>query len=234
MMKPDWNQSAPAATPLTDVTQVWRVRLDALPGDPAQFEARLAPDELQQAQNFRHAESRARFVCARVALRELLGARLSIAPAVVRFVHTDHGKPQLHAAHASDLQFNVSHSGNCVLVALAKKFAVGVDVEFCRPMPDAIKLAERFFAPDEAAALRRHVEPALSAAFFRLWTRKEAQLKATGAGITGGLADTCSLPGPWTVAEFEASPDHPAAVAIRAESMPVSFHDLTAALVMRH
>jgi 4'-phosphopantetheinyl transferase len=230
-MQPDWIHAAPAATPLTDAAQVWRVRLAALPADSSPLEKWLAPDELQRAQTFRHAESRARHVCARAALRELLGTRLNIDPSEVRFVHTNHGKPQLQATHASNLQFNVSHSGQCVLVALAQKFAVGVDVEICRPRPEAIKLAERFFAPDESAALRQLAEPALSTAFFSLWTRKEAQLKATGDGIAGGLANTSNLPGPWTVVEFEAAPEHPAAVAIRSDAMPVTFHDLTESLV---
>ncbi len=226
-MKPDWPNAVPAVTPLTEAVQVWRVRLAPLHAIQAGLEASLTPEEIKQAEAFRHAESRARFVGARAALRELLAAQLRLPPAAVRFVRTERGKPQLHPEHGSSVQFNVSHSGGLALLALARGVEVGVDVETQRPVPQAFELAQRYFAPEEAGALERLPEAGRDEAFLRLWTRKEAQLKATGSGLADSLATTHALPGPWTVVEFMAEADHPAAIAIRAAQARITFHDLT-------
>lgn len=223
-MKPDWPNAVPAVTPLTEAVQVWRVRLSELQTDQ---QAALTPEEIKQAEAFRHAESRARFVGARAALRELLAAQLHLRPAAVRFIRTERGKPQLHPEHGSAVQFNVSHAGNIVLVALARTTELGVDVETQRPVPQALELAQRYFAPEEAMALEHTPEAERAAAFLRLWTRKEAQLKATGRGLADSLAATHALPGPWTVVEFAADAVHPAALAVRAANARITFHDLT-------
>jgi 4'-phosphopantetheinyl transferase len=226
-MKPDWPNAVPAATPLTEAVQVWRVRLAPLHAIRAALEASLTPEEIKQAEAFRHAESRARFVGARAALRELLAAQLRLPPAAVRFVRTERGKPQLHPDHGAPLQFNVSHSGGLALLALARSVEVGVDVEVQHAVPQALDLAQRYFAPAEAAALEPLPEAVRAAAFLRLWTRKEAQLKATGSGLADSLATPHTLPGPWTMVEFAADANHPAALAVRAAEARLTFHDLT-------
>jgi 4'-phosphopantetheinyl transferase len=86
------------------------------------------------------------------------------------------------------LHFNLAHSGELALLALTRAGEVGVDVERIRPMPDALELAARFFSPREVAALQTVPPDDANAAFFRLWTRKEAWLKATGEGIAESLA----------------------------------------------
>ncbi len=62
-------------------------------------------------------------------------------------------------------------------------FELGVDVEAIRPLPDMQELAARFFSREEAEDLSG-VAPALrEEAFFAAWTRKEAYIKAVGAGL---------------------------------------------------
>ena len=96
-----------------------------------------------------------------------------------------------------NLEFNVAHSGERVLIAFARGKPVGVDIERLRPMPDAESIAIRFFSASEAAALRL-VDPRQKAeTFFNCWTRKEAYVKAIGDGLSVPLDrfDMTLLPG---------------------------------------
>jgi 4'-phosphopantetheinyl transferase len=108
------------------------------------------------------------------------------APAVAR---GEHGKPHFPGAFGS-LGFNWSHSGERALFAIGRGqegFQVGVDIERVRPRPRALELATRFFAPDETAGLVSLPEALRLRAFLRLWTAKEAVLKANGGGLSYGL-----------------------------------------------
>ncbi|ANB19791.1 4'-phosphopantetheinyl transferase family protein [Dokdonella koreensis] len=97
-----------------------------------------------------------------------------------------HGKP--YAPEAGGIEFNVSHSGHYVLIAFARGQPLGVDLESVAGRRRAIlTIAERFFAPDEAAALARLDGDRQHLAFLRLWTCKEAVLKAMGSGLHFGL-----------------------------------------------
>ena len=97
-----------------------------------------------------------------------------------------HGRPRLAQPQAG-LDFNWSHSGEVALLAVARGIAPGIDVECARPRPRAMDLARRFFHADETAALLALPEAERHAAFFELWTAKEAVLKASGHGISFGL-----------------------------------------------
>lgn len=141
-----------------------------------------------------------------------------------------HGKPA--APDAGGIEFNLSHSGSHVLIAFARDQALGVDVEAVDGRHRSIMaIAQRFFAPDEAAALARLDEAERRLAFLRLWTCKEAVLKALGSGLHFGLdrlrfsLDAAGLPqavrsvgadaacGDWQLQRWEASGETVAALA---------------------
>lgn len=121
----------------------------------------------------------------RAPLLRLLGTYLGRDPAAVHLVPGEHGRPAL--AEASALDFNWSHSGHLALVAVARGITPGVDIERLRPRPRAWALAQRYFTPAEAAALSRLAPQEREVAFLRLWTAKEAVLKALGHGLSFGL-----------------------------------------------
>jgi 4'-phosphopantetheinyl transferase len=182
-----------------DEVQVWRVRVD-LHGRASAVAAAIAEvvtgDERDRAARFRQEADRQRFLHGRLLLRTFLGHHLGIPPRGVAFVNSPFGKPEIQqpAAHTPSgidhsgiLRFNLAHSGEWVLFALAREREVGVDVEHHRTMSDAMDIARRFFAPPEVAALEA-LDPAMRhAAFFRIWTRKEAIVKAVGQGLSAGL-----------------------------------------------
>lgn len=184
-----WVPAPPRCVLEPNQIHVWRVQL-AVPRDELErLQAFLSPRDRQKAQRFAHDVHRHRYVVSHGALRAILGRYLDRDPAQLEFVYGPHGKPRLAAPNAdSPLHFNLSHSGDLALVAVAADRELGVDLERLRADLAVLKLARRFFAPAEAAALARLAEDELIPAFCRMWVRKEALLKAFGEGISRNLA----------------------------------------------
>ncbi|MEX0641329.1 MAG: 4'-phosphopantetheinyl transferase superfamily protein [Pirellulales bacterium] len=171
-----------------DEAHIWSVPLD----DPritwTKLMAVLAADERERAERFRLDDARRRFVTARAALRRLLGEYLQMSPAEVAFDYDANGKPRLkHSAEAFNLQFNLAHSGELALVAVARGCEVGVDVERLREVNHWREIAERYFHPRELDEIVASPPAEQLAAFMRCWTGKEAVLKALGTGVTRPL-----------------------------------------------
>jgi medium-chain acyl-[acyl-carrier-protein] hydrolase len=166
---------------------LWRIRLDPpLPAIDRLAES-LSPDERERAARFMFDQHRHRFRAARGSLRQVLARYLHVSPAEIAFQIGPAGKPDLVSSLSSTLRFNLSHSGDLALIGVTLGRQIGVDVEHVRPMPNALGLAERFFAPGERQVLRELPEQEQVHAFFRCWTRKEAYMKACGLGLSLGL-----------------------------------------------
>ena len=157
---------------------------------------RLSAEEQQRAARFRISEARHRFLLARVMLRHQLGKEIGIVPESVFFATGKHGKPRLDIPGTDQsLHFNLTHSGGFVALAISDD-EVGIDIENLRPVSTAERLAQRFFSPEE----RKHVfeldGEARDRAFLRIWTQKEAYLKATGLGVGMPLRGVETEPDP--------------------------------------
>ena len=161
---------------------VHRVALGVGGADLASLEAVLSRDERERAGRFRFGRHRDRFIVARSALRRILSVYGAGAPAEIRLRYGPKGKPRL----ASDcgIEFNVSHSEDLAVVAVAQGSEVGIDVERIRAMPSGRAIARRFFSATEAAMLERLPAAEFGEAFWRCWTRKEAYVKARGDGLS--------------------------------------------------
>jgi 4'-phosphopantetheinyl transferase len=142
----------------------------------------LSPEEQQRALKFHFEIDRERFVVGRGNLRRLLGEQLRCEPGDILFRTGDLGKPELRCGPRPEVFFNVSHSGDAVLIAVAER-PVGVDVEQPRRGLNARELAQRFYCAEEWEELRRLEGNDQDQAFFRCWTRKEAIVKALGRGL---------------------------------------------------
>jgi 4'-phosphopantetheinyl transferase len=162
---------------------VWRATL-AWPGAAAhRLEQCLSADERDKMQRFRFERDRRRYLVGRGLLRSLLGRYLDVAPQDLRFETTAAGKPHL-ASGQGQLQFNLAHSGEYVLIAIADGRAVGIDVEAIRDDFDIGEIAVHFFSLDERRDLEMLTGRARIEAFFECWTRKEAYVKARGEGLS--------------------------------------------------
>ncbi|MCC4595858.1 4'-phosphopantetheinyl transferase superfamily protein [Xanthomonas campestris pv. phormiicola] len=118
--------------------------------------------------------------------RRLLSVELATPEAQLPLRRDERGRPWLHAPLAH-VGAGWSHSGDYLLVAIGAHVRLGVDIEHQRARPRLLELAQRFFHPEEVAALHALAEPAREALFFRLWCAKEALLKAHGHGLSFGL-----------------------------------------------
>ena len=131
---------------------VWRIGLKQPDDLLEQFRRTLEPDELDRARRFRFERLQRHFVVGRGFLRYVLGQYLQASPADLSFSYNDYGKPLLAGEHS--LRFNLSHSHEVALVAVARDAAVGVDVEHIRADFASDEIARRFF---RALRLRRSV-----------------------------------------------------------------------------
>ncbi len=150
--------------------------------------ALLDETESARAQRFAFESDRRAFVAAHALLRARLSRHATnISPAEWRFGATPHGKPFLRAPVTS-LDVSLSHTRGMAAAAIASGRQIGVDVESALTPRNALNVAERYFAPQEAALLRAESDPfAQSELFFAIWTLKEAVLKADGRGLARGL-----------------------------------------------
>jgi 4'-phosphopantetheinyl transferase len=167
-----------------DEIHVWHAALDR--EDPAvcQLESTLSDEEKARADRFHFANDRKRFVVARGLLRELLGAYLHQSPASLAFSYGQHGKPALSGGNLlSGICFNLSHSANLVVYAIARERNLGIDVEHIRPESAGDDIAKRYFSAREVNDLQTLPPEKKVEGFFNCWTRKEAYLKATGMGL---------------------------------------------------
>ncbi|MCW3064922.1 MAG: hypothetical protein JWN32_2094 [Solirubrobacterales bacterium] len=143
-------------------------------------------DEEERARHagFRRAEDRALFLASHALTRIVAAHHVAIAPRALRHARkvATHEKPRLRDT-ASELEFSISHSGACIVVAISRAVTLGVDVErVTATEPDASLLASVLCATERQAFMAMP-SPARPWAFCRYWTRKEAVLKATGDGL---------------------------------------------------
>ena len=133
------------------------------------WDMRLLPDAVRQrAARFVRERDRRDYLASHAALRQALGEH---GP----WVHGAHGKP---ARAAPPPHFNLSRREGVAAVARSMTHEVGVDVETLRTIDDARELAALHFTPRERESV---VD---DASFLRVWTRKEACMKATGLGLS--------------------------------------------------
>lgn len=143
--------------------------------------ASLSAQERQRLNTYRLAADRERFLLGRGGLRNLLGRWLDLEPQAVPLATGAHGKPHCPIGP----QFNVSHAGDLILLALHPNRPVGVDVERLRPALDWRAVARRMLPVSEQQALEALPEAGRAEAFLAAWCRLEARLKACGDGLAG-------------------------------------------------
>src|SRR5436190_14413109 len=153
---------------------VWKADLDHT--SAALMFPYLSDDEWTRAQRFHQEIHRNRFIAGRALVRMAVSRYLGCKPAEIDFNYNLWGKPCLTNG---DLQFNVAHSEEHFVLAVSRE-AVGVDIERIRTIEDIHLVARTVFSPEELTAWTLLPEPEQVAAFYKIWTRKEALLKALG------------------------------------------------------
>ena len=147
----------------------------------------LSRGEKDRANRFHRAEDRALFALTRGTLRCLLSEATGVPADKIAFAEGPYGKPCLAGSHGP--HFNVSHSKCWALIGFSDSRDIGVDIEFMRAAGGELDLARSFFSAAEYRSLEGLANGMLLSSFYKIWTCKEAVLKAHGAGITEHLKD---------------------------------------------
>jgi 4'-phosphopantetheinyl transferase len=203
--------------PVVDVVTGWRACLDAA--------------ERSQAERFHFEEDRTTYTAAHWLVRNALASVGGLPPEDWRFVIETRGKPEIDPGLGRrGLRFNLSHTRGFVACAVTVDSEIGIDVETLARNPAELDIAERFFSPTEVAMLRGTAPDRQHDTFFRLWTLKEAYIKATGEGLSRALdsfsfalepvsisfnPDDADESSRWQFTEQRPTPRHLLALAVR-------------------
>lgn len=172
-----------------DEVHVWLARLSVWKTKAPAFLEILTPDERTRAERFHFKTHQLHFILTRGILRTLLARYLHGRPEQVHLTYNAYGKPALahndadaNGSHA--LRFNLSHADELALFAFTVEREIGVDIERIRDDFACDEIAARFFSAREVAMLHLLPERQRREGFFNCWTRKEAYVKARGAGLS--------------------------------------------------
>lgn len=149
----------------------------------------MSEQEKLKADTFKHCDMRRRYVAVRATLRRVLAGYLSSDPAALEFNVSEHGKPYLVCG---SIHFNLSHTANHLLIAVANFPDIGIDIEEIKSRVNFDGLAARCFSTRELQTWRRLSLDEQQQTFYRLWVKKEAFVKAVGRGLALGL-DQCEV-----------------------------------------
>jgi len=209
-----------------NTVHVWSVALDEAELDLPEL---LSDDEISRLGRIHHSRARLVFLRSRVALRLILASYLDCPGTDIIFNYNENGKPALSSDKSHSLTFNLSHSGNHCLLAVAKESDLGVDIEQLHSGRDYAALAQRFFTPAEHDLLENSQDEGL---FYRMWVLKEASVKVRGIKLLSGLDRfQCSVseqgvlnvsdklgeiqPGNWSVRQWQPDDQSIAAIVVR-------------------
>ncbi len=176
-----------------DEVHLWDARIGAFAERESEFASLLDDEERQRAARFRFAPDRTQYVVSHGLARTALARYAGTGPHELRFEIGCFGKPALHNRASRDdriaptLEFNLSHAGAFMMLAVCAGSPVGVDVERWDTRIDYTELAEFCFSPAERCELTTLAADERARAFFAGWTLKEAYIKATGVGVAFGL-----------------------------------------------
>lgn len=219
---------------------VWRVFLDLGPAAVRAIGSTLSADESQRAVRFHFPKDRERYKAAHGCLRNILARYLGCQPGQLDFSANRYGKPALNDR---SLEFNLSHSGDFALIAVARNRKVGIDLERVRSGLEFESIASRCFSQVEVAEFAALPPEQRAAGFFNGWTCKEAYIKAQGLGLSmpldsfdvslapdGPALLRATRPDPsdaarWTMLALDVNPGYAAALAVEGREVEFRLWD---------
>lgn len=180
----------PEVTLPTGGLDIWWVPLPAIDYKTllAAYSECLSAEEHLRLQARRLPKSQLQFVFTRVVLRHLLSAyHPDVSPELWRIDRAESGRPHL-SREQTPLSFNLTHTDDCLVFAFSQYADPGVDIELLSRTMEIDAVAGRYFAKQECDEMRQLPEAEQQEFFYRLWTLKEAAVKASGLGLAKGLS----------------------------------------------
>jgi 4'-phosphopantetheinyl transferase len=186
--KNTWQKTPDTLSLSKDHIDIWLCDLKQLSGDINNYYSILSEDERERADNLKVEDKKQQFIITRGALRQRLSLLTNIDPKDFVFEYLEHGKPVLANNHqCTDITFNVSHSNDLALIAIAHEQSIGIDIEKINHESDHQALMTRFFSKAEQTEFQTMPDTNKARAFCACWTRKEAFIKAVAYGVSYGL-----------------------------------------------
>jgi 4'-phosphopantetheinyl transferase len=194
---------------------LWRFRLDLPPLEITELLQTLSADEQLRADRLLHRTKAENFVVARGRLRQILARYLNQQPKELTFAYNEQGKPSLAGNPGNKISFNLAHAGQWGVLAVTSGTEIGVDIEQIDPDLDYENIAAGFFSTTEIDRLNQYLPHRRRRVFYRIWTCKEAGLKAVGGGFS-----TPAIGGEekeWHIRQFSVAQNYLGAVAVSGE-----------------
>ena len=157
------------------ITERWRLE---------EYQALLDDSERQRQQRFHFEKHRRQFLISHALVRLCLSRYAPVPPEAWTFTVNAYGRPEIAGQGSPRLRFNLSHTDGMAICAVALEAEVGADVEDTLRPGQTVEIANSYFAPAEAAALRALPLERQRERFFELWTLKESYIKARGMGLS--------------------------------------------------
>jgi len=173
-------QNPPELTP--KIIHTWLVNVDDVLHKIEILNRVISKDEKEKATKFRFKKDQNIFIISRGVLRILSAYYLNMGAKNIVFKYGEYGKPEYD--FYSDLKFNISHSGDLIVLSFAKDFDIGVDIEKVKDDFDVLEIASNFFSTLEIETLKKIPKAQQVYYFYRCWTRKEAFIKAKSLGLS--------------------------------------------------
>lgn len=201
--------------PFGHPVEVWAAQVP-LPHDTrfAAYAAELHPEERARAARIATGTARAQYVTGRALARRVLSHRLKVPMAGILLGATRTGRPFLAEPPCPEIDFNLSHSGRLTVLAVIRGARVGIDVEQASVERDFAGVAAGFFSPAEYDRWSRADAVDRTALWYRIWTRREAYVKATGAGLRDIGHDHHGRGSTWADIHLEPEPGHTCCVVV--------------------
>ncbi|MDI1323388.1 MAG: 4'-phosphopantetheinyl transferase superfamily protein [Algoriphagus sp.] len=214
---------------------MWRIYIpDHIESVETEFNL-LHKDEQLKSEFFLKEEDRIRFILSKIYLKKLLSNYLKVEPSQLEFKYSEQNKPIL--INYPMINFNLSHSGQYIIIGFANKWSVGVDIELMNTHIDLYNLINNCMSSPEVSVILNSEMPRQM--FYKYWTRKEALLKGIGIGLTDRLKDiNCNdglnlvpiefsgFASPWKVWSFEMDNSYSVSIALDSAIRVMRFYEI--------
>lgn len=224
---------------LNNNVHIWQLNISQTKSHYDYFYNLLSKDEKLKVERFKFKKDRITSTLARGVLRLLLSKYLNCPTDAIIFKYGEYGKPEL--VNHKTVKFNVSHSGEMIVMAFCNHYDIGIDVEYINRDFDVFDIVDNYFSKQEIKALHKIPNNQQTEAFFRGWTRKEAFVKAKSQGLSFPL-DSFSISidadenadlyetvwdknekNLWNIVPFETHKDYKAAFAVKGKIDAVKY-----------
>lgn len=221
---------------------LWQVNLKTLSFYPKDISKTLSPEELERANKYKFIKDQELFILRRYLLRLILSQYCHCQPHQMIYRYNSCKKPLINIPEFKKIKFNMSYSYDLLLIGLCRQNDIGVDIEKVREISDLENIASENFSHHELEYFNSQLNKTTS--FFKIWTRKEAFIKAKGKGLYYPLKSFSVEVDPsesyehllnhthplesklWRTADLNTSDGYVASMAVKSDRFIISYFEL--------